>query len=157
MNKGAKTILFIMIFVICIDLGVTLYNKYNKISKDNVEQEIEQSEEEQTKKYTYSLTSGDDNITLVAKSENEITTFIYVFDDNEKVSSIKVIEECASSGDAQIYYDGINENANLSAIYSDIKIEDNIITITLKQEYVDYHSNFSKEDIYKMQEETIKQ
>lgn len=155
MSKGTKIILFVMIFIICIDILTVVCKKYIKIPENNVNEEKQQNDI-QASKYTYNLSSGDRDVTLYVKSENETTTFIYNFDDSEKVSSIQIIETCASSGDAQIYYNGINENSNLKEIYSDIKIEDNIVTVTLKQEYVDYHSSFSKEDIYKMQEETIK-
>lgn len=151
MNKGAKTVVIIMLILI---LGYIVVGVYKKNS-NNVDDE-NLNDNETKSEYTYYLTSGDNEITLISESGNEKTTFKYLFsDETGELYKIDIVEECQSSGDAQKYYDGVKSNDDMSQVYSDITLEDNIVIMTLKQEYVDYNKEFSKEDIYAMQEKII--
>ncbi len=151
MNKGAKTVVIIMLILI---LGYIVVGVYKKNS-NNVDDE-NLNDNETKSEYTYYLTSGDNEITLISESGNEKTTFKYLFsDETGELYKIDIVEECQSSGDAQKYYDGVKSNDDMSQVYSDITLEDNIVIMTLKQEYVDYNKEFSEEDIYAMQEKII--
>ena len=151
MNKGAKTVVIIMLILI---LGYIVVGVYKKNS-NNVDDE-NLNDNETKSEYTYYLTSGDNEITLISESGNEKTTFKYLFsDETGELYKIDIVEECQSSGDAQKYYDGVKSNDDMSQVYSDITLEDNIVIMTLKQEYVDYNKEFSREDIYAMQEKII--
>lgn len=151
MNKGAKTVVIIMLILI---LGYIVVGVYKKNS-NNVDDE-NLNDNETKSEYTYYLTSGDNEITLISESGNEKTTFKYLFsDETGELYKIDIVEECQSSGDAQKYYDGVKSNDDMSQVYSDITLEDNIVIMTLKQEYVDYNKEFSKEDIYAIQEKII--
>lgn len=151
MNKGAKTVVIIMLILI---LGYIVVGVYKKNS-NNVDDE-NLNDNETKSEYTYYLTSGDNEITLISESGNEKTTFKYLFsDETGELYKIDIVEECQSSGDAQKYYDGVKSNDDMSQVYSDITLEDNIVIMNLKQEYVDYNKEFSREDIYAMQEKII--
>lgn len=152
MNKGTKITLVVMLVIIFTYVVTGVYSKYFAINGNRVN---DTESEKNKKSYTYQLTSGDDNIILVASSNDETTTFKYLFDESGDVYRIEIIEECASEADAKKYYDGINETSDISNIYSNIDLESNTVTMILKQDYVDYHKQFSKEEIYKMQEDTI--
>lgn len=151
MNKGAKTVVIIMLILI---LGYIVVGVYKKNS-NNVDDE-NLNDNETKSEYMYYLTSGDNEITLISESGNEKTTFKYLFsDETGELYKIDIVEECQSSSDAQKYYDGVKSNDDMSQVYSDITLEDNIVIMTLKQEYVDYNKEFSREDIYAMQEKII--
>ena len=150
MNKGTKIILILMIVMIFAYVVSGVYSKYFS-TNDNKTNNVQDEKE----KYTYQLTSGDNDIILVAHSKDETTTFKYLFDESGDVYRIEIVEECASDDDAKKYYDGIKETSDISNIYSNIELENNTVTMILKQDYVDYHKQFSKEEIYKMQEDTI--
>jgi hypothetical protein len=151
MNKGAKAVVIIMLILI---LGYVVVGVYKKNSKNVDDENL--NDNETKSEYTYYLTSGDNEITLISESGNEKTTFKYLFsDETGELYKIDIVEECQSSGDAQKYYDGVKSNDDMSQVYSDITLEDNIVIMTLKQEYVDYNKEFSKEDIYAIQEKII--
>ncbi len=151
MNKGAKAVVIIMLILI---LGYVVVGVYKKNSKNVDDENL--NDNETKSEYTYYLTSGDNEITLISESGNEKTTFKYLFsDETGELYKIDIVEECQSSGDAQKYYDGVKSNDDMSQVYSDITLEDNIVIMTLKQEYVDYNKEFSKDDIYAIQEKII--
>lgn len=150
MNKGTKIILILMIVMIFAYVVSGVYSKYFS-TNDNKTNNVQDEKE----KYTYQLTSGDNDIILVARSNDETTTFKYLFDESGDVYRIEIVEECASDDDAKKYYDGIKKTSDISNIYSNIELENNTVTMILKQDYVDYHKQFSREEIYKMQEDTI--
>lgn len=150
MNKCTKIILILMIVMIFAYVVSGVYSKYFS-TNDNKTNNVQDEKE----KYTYQLTSGDNDIVLVARSNDETTTFKYLFDESGDVYRIEIVEECASDDDAKKYYDGIKETSDISNIYSNIELENNTVTMILKQDYVDYHKQFSREEIYKMQEDTI--
>lgn len=151
MNKGTKIILILMIVMIFVYVVSGVYSKYFSTNDSKTNNNTQDEKE----KYTYQLTSGDNDIILVAHSKDETTTFKYLFDESGDVYRIEIVEECASDDDAKKYYDGIKETSDISNIYSNIELENNTVTMILKQDYVDYHKQFSKEEIYKMQEDTI--
>ena len=135
-------------------LGYVVVGVYKKNSKNVDDENL--NDNETKSEYTYYLTSGDNEITLISESGNEKTTFKYLFsDETGELYKIDIVEECQSSGDAQKYYDGVKSNDDMSQVYSDITLEDNIVIMTLKQEYVDYNKEFSKDDIYAIQEKII--
>lgn len=151
MNKGAKAVVIIMLIL---TLGYVVVGVYKKNSKNVDDENL--NDNETKSEYTYYLTSGDNEITLISESGNEKTTFKYLFsDETGELYKIDIVEECQSSGDAQKYYDGVKSNDDMSQVYSDITLEDNIVIMTLKQEYVDYNKEFSKDDIYAIQEKII--
>lgn len=150
MNKGTKITLVVMLVIIFVYVMSGVYSKYFS-TNDNKTNNTQDEKE----KYTYQLTSGDNDIILVARSNDETTTFKYLFDESGDVYRIEIVEECASDDDAKKYYDGIKKTSDISNIYSNIELENNTVTMILKQDYVDYHKQFSKEEIYKMQEDTI--
>ncbi len=150
MNKGTKITLVVMLVIIFVYVMSGVYSKYFS-TNDNKTNNVQDEKE----KYTYQLTSGDNDIILVARSNDETTTFKYLFDESGDVYRIEIVEECASDDDAKKYYDGIKKTSDISNIYSNIELENNTVTMILKQDYVDYHKQFSKEEIYKMQEDTI--
>lgn len=150
MNKGTKITLVVMLVIIFVYVMNGVYSKYFS-TNDNKTNNVQDEKE----KYTYQLTSGDNDIILVARSNDETTTFKYLFDESGDVYRIEIVEECALDDDAKKYYDGIKETSDISNIYSNIELENNTVTMILKQDYVDYHKQFSKEEIYKMQEDTI--
>ena len=76
MNKGAKTVVIIMLILI---LGYIVVGVYKKNS-NNVDDE-NLNDNETKSEYTYYLTSGDNEITLISESGNEKTTFKYLFSD----------------------------------------------------------------------------
>ena len=151
MNKGTKIILILMIVMIFVYVVSGVYSKYFSTNNSKTNNNIQDEKE----KYTYQLTSGDNDIILVARSNDETTTFKYLFDESGDVYRIEIVEECASDDDAKKYYDGIKKTSDISNIYSNIELENNTVTMILKQDYVDYHKQFSREEIYKMQEDTI--
>lgn len=151
MNKGTKIILILMIVMIFVYVVSGVYSKYFSTNDSKTNNNTQDEKE----KYTYQLTSGDNDIILVARSNDETTTFKYLFDESGDVYRIEIVEECASDDDAKKYYDGIKKTSDISSIYSNIELENNTVTMILKQDYVDYHKQFSREEIYKMQEDTI--
>lgn len=151
MNKGTKIILILMIVMIFVYVVSGVYSKYFSTNNSKTNNNTQDEKE----KYTYQLTSGDNDIILVARSNDETTTFKYLFDESGDVYRIEIVEECASDDDAKKYYDGIKKTSDISNIYSNIELENNTVTMILKQDYVDYHKQFSREEIYKMQEDTI--
>lgn len=151
MNKGTKIILILMIVMIFVYVVSGVYSKYFSTNDSKTNNNTQDEKE----KYTYQLTSGDNDIILVARSNDETTTFKYLFDESGDVYRIEIVEECASDDDAKKYYDGIKKTSDISNIYSNIELENSTVTMILKQDYVDYHKQFSREEIYKMQEDTI--
>lgn len=151
MNKGTKIILILMIVMIFVYVVSGVYSKYFSTNDSKTNNNTQDEKEN----YTYQLTSGDNDIILVARSNDETTTFKYLFDESGDVYRIEIVEECASDDDAKKYYDGIKKTSDISNIYSNIELENNTVTMILKQDYVDYHKQFSREEIYKMQEDTI--
>lgn len=151
MNRSTKIVVIGMVILILSYIIIGLYKQNSTVSGD-----AKLNQGQNKNEYTYYLTSGDNEVILASNSETEKTTIKYLFNDkNGNLYKINILEECQSSGDAQKYYEGIKESNSMSQVYSDITIEDNIVIMTLKQEYVDYHKEFSKEDIYAMQQEMI--
>ena len=105
MNKGTKIILILMIVMIFVYVVSGVYSKYFSTNNSKTNNNTQDEKE----KYTYQLTSGDNDIILVARSNDETTTFKYLFDESGDVYRIEIVEECASDDDAKKYYDGIKK------------------------------------------------
>lgn len=156
MSKGVKIVLIIMVAIILIYVIVsgisTLINHNNNASGDLSGDNLNSSGENLEIKFE--VTSGDNEVNVIAKSSGDITTTKYIFED-DKLKEIKVIEELDTNEAAQYVYDSMKSDENISQSYSDININEKTITIYLKQEYVDAFAGITKEELYNNQIESL--
>ncbi len=159
MNKATKIVFIIMVIII---LGYILFGVVRKnINEDNPNENLSgeminsgDSGDEEKISYTLELTSGENDITITAKTSGETTTTKYIFD-NDLLSRIEVTEEVTSGEIAENMLESIKQDENVSEVYENIELKDNVITMNAKQEYVDRFSGFTKEQIYDMQEKAF--
>ena len=95
----------------------------------------------------YEVTSGENEIILRAITSGDIGTTRYIFED-EKLVEILVTEEVLSGDFAQDIYNSMKNDETFVQIYSTINLEGNVITMELKEEYVNALSGRSKVELY---------
>ncbi len=154
MSKATKVVLAIMICIIVAYIGVGVLGKYKDFFVKDVSKNSDvQSTNEKT--ITYYLTSGDNDITLTAYTDAEITKTKYIYNDENKIERIEVIEEVETDEIAKKIFDKIKTDSNINQMYSEIKIEGSAVIMCLKQDYIDYNNEFTREELYKKQEEIV--
>lgn len=154
MNKATKIVLTIMICIIVIYIGVGVFSKYKDFFVKDVSQSSNiHSTNDRT--ITYYLTSGDSDITLTAYTDDEITKTKYIYNDENKIEEIEVIEEVENEEIAKKIFDSIKKDSNINQMYSEINLEGSTIIMYLKQDYIDYNNEFTREELYKKQEEIV--
>lgn len=154
MSKATKVVLAIMICIIVAYIGVGVFDKYKDFFMKDVSKNSDvQSTNEKT--ITYYLTSGDNDITLTAYTDAEITKTKYIYNDENKIERIEVIEEVETDEIAKKIFDKIKTDSNINQMYSEIKIEGSTVIMCLKQDYIDYNNEFTREELYKKQEEIV--
>lgn len=160
MNKATKIVLIIMLIII---LGYIAFGliRNNINNNDNPNENLSgdiidsgDSGDEEKVSYILELTSGENDITITAKTSGEITTTKYIFDNNV-LNRIEVIEEITSGEIAEGMLESIKQDESITEVYENIEQAENKITMNAKQEYIDRFSGFTKEQIYDMQEEAF--
>lgn len=95
----------------------------------------------------YEVTSGENEIILRAITSGDIGTTRYIFED-EKLVEILVTEEVLSGDFAQDIFNSMKNDETFVQMYSTINLEGNVITMELKEEYVNALSGRSKVELY---------
>ena len=115
-----------------------------KPSEINSGEEVNKNNEEN--EYTISRVS-DTQLDLITENEYTKTTTRYLFE-NDKVTSVIIVEEILSGDLADEVFNGIKANEEMSQIYSDIKLEENVVTMILKEDYVNVYEGLNYEQLY---------
>ena len=106
--------------------------------------EVSNGEEE----IIYKITKvSDTQLDLITENEYTRTTTRYFFE-NDKVSNVIVTEEILSGDLVQEVFEGIKADKDLSQIYNEISVEGNVITMTLKSDYVNIYEGLTYQELY---------
>ncbi|MBQ8300128.1 MAG: hypothetical protein IJX99_09840 [Clostridia bacterium] len=153
MNRGTKVVLIIMLAIIAIYVAAGLCGDYNSTISGEQNQSGDQVEVNDSgdviedELIQYEITSGENEVILRAITSGDIGTTKYIFE-NEKLVKILVTEEVLSGDFIQDIYNSMKTDENFVQIYSTINLEGNIITMELKEEYVNAISGRSKVELY---------
>ncbi len=152
MNKEAKVVLTIMITIIVIYVAVGLFKNSNNIidGEQNPSGDIEitnSGDFDNEDLIHYEVTSGENEVILRAITSGDISTTRYIFE-NEKLVRITVTEEVVSGDFIEDIYNSMKNDENFVQIYSTINLNDDIITLELKEEYVNALSSRTKIELY---------
>ena len=149
MNKGSKIAVYIMLFsilayvvVMSIKPGKTI-NEENNNSGDIVSGEISSAAEDE---YAVEKIS-DSEIDLIASNENMEIITKYVFE-NDMVAEIYVVQEIFSGDFVEDMYEAMQKDEEIGLVYDDIVLEGNVITMKLKQDYVNIYEGVTYEELY---------
>ena len=158
MNKATKIVVILMITTIVLYTVVGI-NRKNEIEQNNVESgdTLTSGENENELEIKYEVTSGDNEIILKGISEGSISTTSCVFE-NEKLSSI-ILKEEITSGDNELIekiFNYMQNDTEISMVYSTLEMEGNTITAILKNEYVEAYGEATKEEVYQELLNTLK-
>lgn len=168
MNKTPKNIVSIICIIIILAIICILTITINKVNNNKLNNNIsgdtlnsgERNTEEQSGElednvhYELELTSGENEIVIIAKTSGEITTTKYIFE-NDTLKNIVVSEEIMSGDIPQNRLASIINDSNVNEIYENFELNGNTITMNAKQEYVDVFSGFTKEQLYEKQEQAF--
>lgn len=153
MSKGTKVVLIIMLAVIAIYVAVGFLGNLNKNGNGEPNQSGDQVEIVDSGDVTedelirYEVMSGENEVILRAITSGDIGTTRYIFE-NEKLAKIIVTEEVLSGDFIEDIYNSMKNDENFVQIYSTINLEGNVITMELKEEYVNALSGRSKVELY---------
>lgn len=153
MNKGTKVVLIIMLAIIAIYVAVGLCGDYNSTISGEQNQSGDQVEVNDSgdviedELIQYEITSGENEVILRAITSGDISTTRYIFE-NEKLVRITVTEEVVSGDFIEDIYNSMKNDENFVQIYSTINLNDDIITLELKEEYVNALSSRTKIELY---------
>lgn len=155
MSEKTKVVLAIMISIIVVYIAWMIAFPGEKIEEnqnDTQSGEVVSGEEELN--YTIDKIS-DTQLNLVTANEYTRTTTQYFFENNV-VSNVIVTEEIISGDFAQEVYEGIKADEQLSQIYDDIKVEGNVVTMTLKADYVNVYAGLTYDELYEELSNSLK-
>lgn len=153
MTKGTKIVLIIMLAVIAIYVAIGMFGDFDTNVTDELKSSgdsneiIDSGEGSIEDSIYYEVTSGENEIILRAITSGDIGTTRYIFED-EKLVEILVTEEVLSGDFAQDIYNSMKNDETFVQIYSTINLEGNVITMELKEEYVNALSGRSKVELY---------
>lgn len=155
MSEKTKVVVAIMISIIVVYIAWMIAFPGEKVEEnqnDTQSGEVVSGEEELN--YTIDKIS-DTQLNLVTENEYTRTTTQYFFE-NDVVSNVIVTEEVISGDFAQEVYEGIKADAQLSQIYDDISVEGNVVTMILKEDYVNVYAGLSYEELYEELSNSLK-
>lgn len=155
MSEKTKVIVAIMLSIIIIYIVWMIAFPVEKVEDD--QNKIESGEiisGEEELKYSINRVS-DTQLNLVTANEYTLTTTQYFFE-NDIVSSVIITEEIVSGDFAEEVYEGIKADEQLSQIYNDIKVEGNVVTMTLKEDYVNIYAGLTYEELYEELNNSLK-
>lgn len=141
MSKGIKVIVIIMLAVIAIYVAVGVDNvKRNQAniemnSSGDLNQIIDSGENIDELKFHYEVSSGDNELIIRAITSGDIGTTRYIYE-NDKLVQIVVTEEIISGDFVEEVYNSMKNDPVFVQTYDTITLEGNIITMVLKEEYV---------------------
>ena len=147
MSDKVKIVVAIMLSIIVIYIAWMIAFPPEKVEEnpDNMESGDVSTQEEEL---MYSITKvSDTQLDLITTNEYTKTTTKYFFEKG-KVSNVIVTEEILSGDFVQEVYEGIKADEDLSQIYEEISVEGNIITMTLKPDYVNVYEGLTYEELY---------
>ncbi len=156
MNKSTKIIVCIMLlsilsYIVIMSLKPTeILNEEKNESGDFESGEIVSGDEMQ---YTIEKLS-ETEIGLIASSDNTEIITKYVFE-NDAVAEVYVIQEVFSGDFVEDMYEAMKTDEDISKIYEDIILEENVITMKLKQDYVNIYSGVTYEKLYEELEKSL--
>ncbi len=147
MSEKAKVAVAIMLSIIIIYIAWMIAFPAEPVNEEsnNIESG-EVSNQDEELEYTITKVS-DTQIDLITANEYTKTTTKYFFE-NEKVSNVIVTEEILSGDLAEDVYEGIKADEDLSQIYEEINLEGNVITMTLKSDYVNIYEGLTYQELY---------
>ena len=155
MSEKTKIAVVIMLGIIAVYICWMIAFPVETVDEtQNNVQSGEVSTENEDLMYTITRVS-DSQLNLSTVNEYTRTTTQYFFE-NDVVSNIIVTEEVLSGDLADKIYEGIQANEELSQIYDDIKVEGNIITMTLKEDYVNVYAGLKYEELYEQLTNSLK-
>lgn len=155
MSEKTKVVVAIMISIIVVYIAWMIAFPGEKVEKNqNDTQSGEVVSREEELNYTIDKIS-DTQLNLVTENEYTRTTTQYFFE-NDVVSNVIVTEEVISGDFAQEVYEGIKADAQLSQIYDDISVEGNVVTMILKEDYVNVYAGLSYEELYEELSNSLK-
>lgn len=149
MNKSTKIIVCIMLlsivaYIIIMSLKPTeILNEEKNESGDLESGEISSGDEMQ---YTIEKLS-ETEIGLIASSDNTEIITKYVFE-NDAVVEVYVIQEVFSGDFVEDMYEAMKTDEDISQIYEEINLEENVITMKLKHDYVNVYAGVTYEKLY---------
>ncbi len=155
MNEKTKVIVAIMFSIIVIYIAWMIAFPGEKVEQQT--NEVESGElVTDDEELSYSITKvSDTQLNLVTANEYTRTTTQYFFE-NSAVSDVIITEEIMSGDFAEEVYEGIKADEQLSKIYDDIKFEGNVVTMTLKQDYVNVYEGLTYEELYEELSNSLK-
>lgn len=147
MSEKTKVVVAIMLSIIIIYIAwMIAFPVENVTEEPNNIESGEVSNQEEDLMYTINKVS-DTQLDLITTNEYTKTTTKYFFKDG-KVSNVIVTEEILSGDFAEEVFAGIKADENLSQIYDEISLEGNVITMTLKQDYVNVYEGLTYQELY---------
>lgn len=144
MKKGTKIIVGIMIAII---FGYVLVNVYQNTKNEEKKTNELVNENNDATKIEYQLKNEDNEITLTAIGEGEVSITRYLFSGDE-LTDIYVIEQIEQMEFIDAVYESIKNDELMNQIYDSIEIKDNEIIMKLKEEYVKTFEGKGKQEIY---------
>ena len=149
MSKWAKIMVYIMLLLIVVYIFIMSFNsdeiinEENNYSGDIVSGEISSGDE-----ISYAIEKINDNeINLIASDLNTEIITKYIFG-NDAVVEIYVIQEVFSGDFVEDMYKAMQEDEEIGLVYEEIDLNGNIITMKLKQDYVNIYSGVTYEELY---------
>ncbi|MBQ6860777.1 MAG: hypothetical protein IJO08_03935 [Clostridia bacterium] len=149
MSKWAKIMVYIMLLLIVVYIVIMSFNsdeiinEENNYSGDIVSGEISSGDE-----ISYAIEKINDNeINLIASDLNTEIITKYIFE-NDAVVEIYVTQEVFSGDFVEDMYKAMQEDDEIGLVYEEIDLNGNIITMKLKQDYVNIYSGVTYEELY---------
>lgn len=146
MSEKAKVAVAIMLSVIIIYIAWMIAFPAETVNEEP--NNVESGEVSNQEELMYTITKvSDTQLDLITTNEYTKTSTKYFFE-NGKVSNVIVTEEILSGDFAEEVFSGIKADEDLSQIYDEISLEGNVITMTLKQDYVNVYEGLTYQELY---------
>ena len=149
MNKETKIAVYVMLFIIVGYIVVMSVKSNLPVNEEiNNSGDIMSGEISSDDDMEYRIEKISDNeIGLIAASENMEILTKYIFE-NDMVAKVYVIQEVFSGDFVKDIYETMMLDNEISLIYNDIRLEGNVITMELKQDYVNIYNGVTYDELY---------